>query len=293
MNQTSAATLTEKIFIEGPQAAGRYVFLRRGRVRALRATLRASDDARIYYDSLMSLDGKLRGAVTGTPTQRDHLSSERLAFLCDEFFDSHIEASREKQPIFFALPRLVGGLAIMLALVGGVMLLPPTDPAPTAAFMSRGIPAATSREEGVAIRVFGVPGENSQFDELQVEPGDPAVIKGQQRLRFAYGNTGKARHLVIVAVDAEGKAAWLPKTGQSMPLSEAYTPKVLSGEIDVGDFDLKNDIRVYAVFSDDPLPRAAIEEAVRGVGTPAMTQRLELPRAMQDGLWIKHQGSRD
>jgi len=256
----------DQLFVEG---------LSPPRHRALRDHLRDCDACRAHYERLRQVEERLFTDGEGLSVA----AQERLADL--------VVQPKGPAPARSAWPTLGLALAALSAILLAVVLVPQgkDQRAPDEDFMARG----TQGTAQGGLNVFHVDPEHRAVTRMTRVP-EGAPIESGSVMQLAYSNTDFA-HLVVVGLDAHYELHWYH------PGSSAGDTRI---ERDVTDMLLGDawqitapagGLRLFAVFSNEPLDASTIEAAaahVSGAQLP-LTQVAELPGLglHQDSVLLK------
>jgi hypothetical protein len=182
---------------------------------------------------------------------------------------------RRRSLVYIAVPALAAAAAIALLII----LWPGVQPAEDG-LVSRGGPAESSPARLEVYRVR--PGESPERVQEEINATD--------ELAFAYENRAGKKRLMVFGVDEGGNIYWYHPAWQD----PAQKPVAVAIEGGVGIRELPEAIghsirgeslRIYAVFTDDPLPVESIEALIRGV--KERVKVLPLENVIQESILVK------
>jgi hypothetical protein len=182
---------------------------------------------------------------------------------------------RRRSLVFIAAPALAAAAVIALL----VILWPGAHPAENG-LVSRGGPA-----ESIPARL----------EVYRVRPGDPPErvrdeINATDELAFAYENRAGKKRLMVFGVDESGNIYWYHPAWQD----PAEKPVAVTIEGGVGIRELPEAIghsirgetlRIYAVFTDEPLPVESIEALIKRAKQPV--EILPIENVIQESILVK------
>jgi hypothetical protein len=182
---------------------------------------------------------------------------------------------QRRRLVFIAVPALAAAAAIALL----VILWPGAHPADDG-LVSRGGPAESSPARLEIYRVR--PGEPPARVEDEINAGD--------ELAFAYENRAGKKRLMVFGVDEGGNIYWYHPSWQD----PVENPVAVAIEGGAGIRELPEAIahsirgeslRIYAVFTDEPLPVDSIETLIKKAGKPV--EILPLVNVIQESVLVK------
>lgn len=176
---------------------------------------------------------------------------------------------------WLAAPALAAAAAIAL-----LVILQPTSHWQQGELVSRGGPAESSPARLEIYRVR--PGESPVRVQDEISVGD--------ELAFAYENRAGKKRLLVFGVDEGGNVYWYHPAWRD----PAQNPVAVAIEGGAGIRELPEAIahsirgkslRIYAVFTDDPLAVESIEALIKRAGKPA--EVLPLENVIQESILVK------
>lgn len=270
MTHPQAQKMMQRLFVDGSA---------RGSMRTLREHLRGCPDCSQQYDKLVAA-GHLKRLDEPAP----QLDDARLARLETEFFKEWLPAARTPRWQMQWSWRWAAGLASAAAMSLALIAIWPKEGGIDAAlYPTRGIPASTDRERRVAIRVFTLTDQGS-VQELRNAGGDIPLLPADAPVKLSYSNLDpEIRHLLICVLDAAGRGACnaLPATTIEPDSIDAMLP----GQAVLG-ADRHGSLRIYALFSEEPLDAQVVLEALHST-SPGAERVSGLKDALQDGLLLR------
>lgn len=284
MNHSNAIRLIEREFTTALPKWAPMRSLRNGRMAKLRGHLSGCESCRTYYDRLANLDTEMFELARSERSDSDALTHRRLEGLANEFFANYDESAPQQTRLVWATGLTASLAALLLAVWVGSLALDPT-PEPTT--LARGMPAANDRESRVALRVFTMT-DRGRIRELR----DTPTLAADAPLKVTYSNLDAAiGHLVVCSIDDTGQTGWLfPRDDDTLSVARDVIEELVAGEVRLGDMHAGSEVRLFALFSDEPIGRSRIETALRALSqrpAPTATQRLDIPDVLQDGLLLQ------
>lgn len=248
-------------------------------LKELRAHLDDCERCRARYDRLARVGAASRAVARGEEGVSPELDLARLERLSHEFFELHHRPARSaKRPLFSFVPTwgFAGAAALVLVVVGIAIL---RAPAPDQQLYARGGDAGGLAAAGAELRFFSLDVDGAVRDLGQEsERGTPRLAAGAP-IKFSYTNLDPAiGHLAVVALDREGTLTWLlPAHGGSVALLHGTSDELLPGEAQLGAPWGDGQVRLFALFSEQPLDRGAVERAAGALsdgGDPTSADRI-------------------
>jgi hypothetical protein len=156
-------------------------------------------------------------------------------------------------------------------------------------------PVAGPEESAVVSRGGKAESSPARLEIYQVQSGEPAVrvqneIGARDELAFAYENRAGKKRLLVFGVDEGSNIYWYHPAWQD----PAQNPVAVAIEGGEGIRELPEAIehsirgkwlRIYAVFTDDPIKAKSIEALIRTAGKPL--EVLPLENVIQESILVK------
>lgn len=156
-------------------------------------------------------------------------------------------------------------------------------------------PAAGPEEGGLVSRGGQAESVPARLEVYRVQSGEPAgrvqdEISAEDELAFAYENRAGKKRLLVFGVDEHQNIYWYHPAWRD----PAQNPVAVAIEGGEGIRELPEAIthsirgeslRIYAIFTDDPLPVESIEALIEKAGKPVET--LPLENVIQESLLVK------
>lgn len=210
---------------------------------------------RAFYDRCAQLEAALEGTELPTQAMRERLLARG--------------APAPRAPASILRWPLIGAGA--LAAVAAVALLAVPGPAEAPEFGVRGGPGASSPW----ITIY-------RLEDGEITPLEGPVSRGEPLL-FAYSSKGEDHNLMIVGLDARGRAHWYhpaytdeDQDPVSLPIEAGVTERALPERVYVE--PAPGALELCAIFTAGPLKVKAVDEALEGAGRWPEDARLDCHR---------------
>ena len=281
MKHSTAIELMDRAFSEQLGSAD---------MAALREHLDGCDSCRARYDKLARAGMAARAVARGEEELSPELDRARLERLSVELLDSVDSAgAKEERRGIFALPGWLAAGAAAAVLVVGIAVF--WTPWQDDGLMSRGSDQLQQREDKVGLRLFALEGAQLRDLREEAERGTP-TLAAQTAFKAAYTNLdNQVSKLVVCAVSEGGHSILFPAGGGALQLEQEANDKPLPGQAQLGATHVGNKVRVFGLFSEQPIDAATLQRALEArakSADPTAAKRLaELPGVLQHSLLLQ------
>lgn len=242
-----------------------------------------------------AIDEHFSGRITPDSEQalREHLPT---CLDCQAYYHRHLVLSDLDPEGLDPQRRLARGLGLHMKRRRLVLVsIPALAAAAAIALLVILWPAAGPDDGGLVSRGGSVETTPTRLEVYRVQPGDPAVrvqdeIGARDELAFAYENRAGKKRLLIFGVDERSNIYWYHPAWQD-PAENPVAVIIERGEgirelpEAIGHSIRGETLRIYGIFTDDPLPVGSIEALIRKTGKPV--KKLPLEDVIQESILVK------
>lgn len=142
----------------------------------------------------------------------------------------------------------------------------------TEEFQARGAPAQPSQKVGLRAFCIHRQARDAQaplvFEAASVQSATTPACQVSDVMRFAYTNRSKMAHLFLVGIDEKYRIKWYephPPRMTSIPVRAEVVDEPLSRAVRLKVNHAQGKVRLFAIFSPEPLHAAQVKQAVAKV----------------------------